>query len=507
MQELSTLGFGQQRPLNRPVRVTRFVFFETGAYDNQYRRPYTTNFNEEDLDVFKEYLTGAQNFRASAFAGHAHAFVTPTMNPESNQPVYVPGGWQERRGRFMIEFEYETHTGGLTMREILTGYTEPDGFHDSNGHLMVQPQLVFFVNNTTTIRHRLETGVFGQQQFMSMADNSQVLVGQTFANQDGYANTMYRDGYRQHYMRPTDVFSNLQVAQVKGYGDFYDSRTTASQSVQKSRRSNAVAAEYMGKVLNSMNAGQVDEFQGGGKQPNTMQAARNHAKESAVANDTILKMFSDRRGSAVTNTFTWSELMQLSPNAAEVCVHRVSTVATKIGGLHNPGDTAPWQGADYNTQQATILSQAIPAIMSDLLITRINFSLNNYSIGGLPVFTFSKCLTFTEVDPRPYLEIFERRLIDYVIMEMSQQGVLTYSIDGMVDLFGETVLTLSIEGQPTEQFVAPTFADSLFSPVITGSQDHLDRLAGDFSNLMTAVLPDHENIDASPVQYHKPKSF
>jgi hypothetical protein len=488
--------------------VTRFVFFETGSYDDQYRRPYTTNFNEDDLDVFKEYLNGAQNYRASAFAGHAHAFVTPQMNPESNQAVYVPGGWRTRHGRFMIEFEYETHTGGLTMREILTGYTEPDGFEDRNGQLLVSPRLVFFVNNTTTIRHRIETGVFGQQQFMAMADNSQVLVGQSaFTGQDGYANNMYRDGIRQHYMRPTDVFGSLQVAQVKGYGEFYDSRSTASASVQKSRRSNAVAAEFMGKILNSMNQGMVDEHHGGGKQPNPYQAARNHAKENAVANDTILKMFADRRGSAITNTFTWSELMELAPSAAQACVHKVSTAITKIGGLHNAGDTAPWNGVDYNTQQATILSQAIPAIMSDLLITRINFNLNNHSIGGMPVFTFSKCLTFTEVDPRPYLEIFERRLIDYVIMEMSQRNLLTYSIDASVDLFGETVLTLSIEGQPIEQFVAPTFADSLFSPVITGNQDHLDTLAGQFDNLMTAVLPDHENDGATPVQYHKPKSF
>jgi hypothetical protein len=57
-------------------------------------------------------------------------------------------------------------------------------------------------------------------------------------------------------------------------------------------------------------------------------------------------------------------------------------------------------------------------------------------------------------------------------------------LDLSVDVFGETYIGISLGGNPRMDYVAPTFADSLYSPVVSNTLESVNNLTVGFELLL-----------------------
>lgn len=174
--------------------------------------------------------------------------------------------------------------------------------------------------------------------------------------------------------------------------------------------------------------------------------------------------------------------------------------------MHQAGMTNEWHGRDVVTLAATIISQCVPGIMADLALTRLHFKTHNemavsgsYSAvdpmthmsrpGREPDFAIVNVAGFGDQDLGPALYAFEKRFWFEVMKDLCFDNQIRFMLEVNADMMGETVVNISLDGHPIEQFVTPSFADALLTPLVTNNHNHVVKVANDFNHLLKAVVP------------------
>lgn len=522
MYELTTpnsRGFRQTPP---QAQITKLLIYETGEYNNQWSRPYTTNLDGHVLGQFQEQLHGMKHYSAANFSGIAQNFMKPATAVDMNRgPIPIVGGWGERRCRFMMVVEYDSHIG-TRMQEILTGYTTHVGAQPAGGVMMGEAQplsvdyeMKFTVNSTIHLQVRQEYGPAGLRESMSIAKNAHVLADPNFR-------TMY-DNSVQERMRPTDLFAVMsrshldalrdEQGQIPGVGNrLFDARNAQSNMAALSLRGNVIPANYMARVLeNWTNAATVTAHQDPtAGQPDIFMSARGYSNDGLVNNDEVLRMISDLRGEPISNIFTFKDLLKLDPTIQHRAIGRCSGMTQRMQGLHQVGQTREWNDRDPMTLAAVIISQCVPGIMADLALTVTAFKMTNevavsggYSAvdpttflgrpGYMPEMAWMNVQGFGDQDLSPAIQAFESRFWFEVMKDLCFDNQVRFMLEVHCNLTGETIVNLSLDGRPIEQFVTPSFADALLTPLVTNDHNHVVGVANDFNHLLHAVNPPDQN--------------
>lgn len=460
------------------IKITKLLIHESGTYNQQFRRPYQTNMDGQTLNALQERMDGQADFSPSMMSGIAGQFVKPTSTPE--RPVSIMHGWEERRARFMMEVEHHFMTGGQ-ITEIILGYTSHMGLTGSGA---IDPNMEFYVNSTVHVRNTVERTPTGNQTYSSVVDASHVLADHNWANQSGIYSPE-----KEHRMRPVDVFSAMSRSHLPSANTVLDLRTTLTSAAVKSRRTNSLASNYMSHILdNYKNANAQAQF--GMEETSILGSARGLVAEKPATNDPFLSAISQIRGTPVGSVFNWRDLVTLDPGVDHVTVVQIMDQVHR-GQVHAAGQTQHWGGADLETQAASVLSQAVPALLMNVMLTGIGFkSTNRTQIGGQMHTQFFEALGFTNVDLSPYVEMFRARLESEVLYDITYGNTMDYALEMRVDLLGETWIKISINGGPFIDYVVPSFCDSLTVPVLTSNPNLALSLANDFNLLFDNVRTD-----------------
>jgi hypothetical protein len=510
--------------VNPEARIVSLLLYETGTYAQQFRRSYGTEFTHNVVNQFNEQFHGGmQHFAPANLSGLATTFLKPSATVDTNRDaIGIENGWGNRHCRFMMTVEYESSIG-TCFQEILTGYTAGVGASPLNGiqgtgneptHLNVAHDLLFFVNSTIKLQRRMEMGPQGRYERVGISSNTHVLSDNKFTS-------MYGANHDER-MRPTDIFAIMSRSHLhKGLageatlaGGIYDSRTTNNKSAVLSKRANVIPSNYMARVLdNYQNAAvtNTDPHQAGG---DFFQQARTLSNDGLVSQDEVLRMLGDIRQEMPSNQFTFANLLRLDPSIQGRVIGRVSGMTQRISNVHEAGQTNEWYGRDPMTVSASIISQCVPGIMADLALTRIHFKMHNqfassgnYSAvdpmasfgrqGQQPEFVLVNARGFGNQDLGPSLFAFEQRFWFEVMREVCQDNQVPFALEVNSDLMGETVITISIDGKQFEQYVTPSFADALLTPLVTNDHQHVVKVADDFNLLINAVLTESEGMGSN----------
>ncbi len=514
MNELTTLSprFSTMTP---EAKILSLLIFETGTYEQQWRRTYTTQVDHTVVNQFREQLEGQTHYSAAQMTGIAQSFIKPTTAVQGAINIAGPGSWNERRCRFMMVVEYDAGLH-VKMQEILTGYTTHvgaiRGAHAINAqadttYLTMDHDLQFFVNSTIKVRRITERGPMGVTESLAIASNTHVLA-------DNSVNGGMYNPVHEERMRPTDLFaamsrSHLHEAQSHNPGlgsTIYDTRTAQSKMAALSLRANVIPSNYVARVLdNYKNAAVVtnDPTQGNGN--DFYGNARAYSNDGLVTQDAVLKMVGDIRQEPAGNTFRFSDLLRMDPTIERRVMGRVSGATQRIQGLHETGATTKWDGQDSHTLSASIISQCVPGIMADLGLSRLVFKTHNQFIisgnysrfdqsthlgapGNLPEFVEQFACGFADQNLAPAMAAFERRFWFEVMKDLSMDNQIPFALEVNADLAGETIINISLDNNPMEQFATPSFADALLTPLVTNNQQHVQKVAKDFNDLIEAVL-------------------
>lgn len=466
------------------MRVVRLLIFETGTYNQQWRRPFVTNCEGPVLNTLQDQVNNTGAITPSMFGGVASMFLQPVSQVEKH--IDIACGWNERRNRFMLEVEHTTAIGSK-VRELIMGYTSHVGI--GNMGQSIDHSMIFYINSIMMLRDQNVMTESGLIVRPTVINNSHLLANNHFGG------ISMDNSYRDQWMRPEDVYVLIdrQYMEPINPGDMvFDTRNASSASAVKSKRNNGVASQYIADVLSGWMSARKDvsvssEYN---DMHATLQKAREHAalnSETLTSRDFFLTAISGVRGEPIGNNFKFTDLSKLDPNAWN---NTVITIPGQMerSQMHVAGTTADWNGADRNSVVASILSSSVPGLMMDLGLTVVGLQSTNRSIGGLPFTMFTAAKSFVDnIDLTPFMDTFKNRFESEIVRNISSDNQTDYQIHLLVDLLGESHISVAVDGGPMYDYVVPSFCDALMSPVITSSTEVTRRVAGDFDLLLSTL--------------------
>lgn len=467
------MQFNNNKPVN--LRIVKLIMQETGTYNPQYSRPYTTQFDGQTLNAVVERVVDRNmgKFDQAALSGLSSSFISPTPTPEAMIPIV--NGWNEKRARFLMEVNFDFQLGGSSTSYI-QGYTSFPGITASQS---IASDMEFYINSIITTKKTSYQTPYGMQVAETVTDNSHLLCSNNW-------NSISQPG-QQRLMRPQDVFCNMQTSHIPGsYGgditDIMDGRTILRSEATKSSRINGLGGAYASKIIDGyLTSSSLSDF--GQSESAIISNSISQVHELQAMTDPFLAALASVTSYGVTNKFRYTDLTRLDPNVQYVTNYAIAG-PTQMLQPHYAGQTAAWHSTDRATLAATILSQAVPAIMMDLMINRMVFKSTNHDITGQMNTVIIDGKSFSNTDMTRNFEMFKRRLEKEVLLDLTYNNQISYAIDMRVDLLGETWIGISIDGQPTIDYVTPSFCDNLFVPVITNSAATVQTLTHDFENLV-----------------------
>lgn len=455
---------------------------ETGTYNPQFLRPYVTSFDGPTIANVTDRIvsSGQSRIDSSVLSGITGSFIAPSAQPEAMIPI--SNGWNERRIRFLMEVQCQYQTGG-TIKSYIQGYTDFPGITASQA---IAPDMNFYINSIVTTSISTEYTPFGAKQFERVSDSSHVLSASSWSG-------LSQPG-QQQLMRPQDVFCYMQNSHLPGYFEsindrasdrVLDGRTILRTEAVKSSRTNGLASNYASKIIDGYVVGaSVADFSQKGIE--VFNRSRQEVSEERAGEDPFLSALSGVTVSGITNHFKFSDLLKLDPNVDSVTNYAVMG-ATQNATVHVAGQTANWHGSDITTVSATTLSQAVPALMMELMLTRIIFKSTNHDIQGRITTLVIDAKSFANVEITQMVELFKSRLITEIISNITSSNQINYMLEMRIDLLGETWIELAIDSNPPMTFVTPSFCDNLFVPVVSSNQATIQNLTNDFSGLVSNV--------------------
>lgn len=463
------------------MRIKKLIVIRTGTYNDQYYRPFQTNLTPEVEQTLMYNLDPRQKFTPTLFSDVAVDFVRPASAPTGQ--VLVDGGFQVPRMRFYAEVEWRDSLGS-TLTQILTGHTE----HaiDLSYSKLLPPDLTFFVNNSFLFRHVTMPTVQGP-----VTQLHPVRGGQVFANPH-YQGIMSNQP-QESLLRPSDVLQYSALAggiteHMQGDVTSFVCGTQITNDAKLSRRSNANPAAYMTQVLESFrkayvtNPHEVEE-------DSLVNNAIHNSREEAVNADYFLSTISRLSGmNVIINAFTLGLLQQIQPDIMSV-THTMDINAADVKGsnllIHQPhtaGASNTLHGSDPGTILATLLSHAVPGLLTDCALTSITIQAENTPT-GIVVAIPQGTGFMGNMDLSTFFASFQSRFETEIYRGITLHGNRHLRLSMYCSLYGDTRIEMWLDGA-YGFWVFPTFLDSANSPIRANNSNQLMDVSRGFKRAM-----------------------
>ena len=458
------------------MRVNKFIFIETGTYSDMHHRPYSLQFDQNQLNAVYDATNGGASITPTTIAEPLAGVATPSATV-SNQ-VQIPQGWGSKRFAFMLEIEHSIQ--GMTVYDVMSGYTD---HADVTIHRTIDPNMRLYINSMTRVRTRHMPTPHGMIEVPSPVKTSQVLNDLT------QSNTMF-GSEPKFTVRPEDVFFVVGGGHVNENGNILSTpSTTFAMGAKTATRSETSSTTYMASILNAFAQyfGQLD--------PNhdtyadvSFEAARS-VTATGINNNTLINNMQMATNVARDGYFTFNQLLQACPDAWDR-LHTVYSDNNLMHGYSSPQDSQHMNGADPTTVAATMLANTLSALMSDALLTDLVIDGTNCVVGHHEPYMINiqNAVGFSDkVDVRALNSRLVNRIKVELMPTLTHNGLMSVSFHASVRLMYETRIRISLNGGPMVDYCVPTFSDGLFSPLITEGDGDLTNLSAAMDSMARSI--------------------
>ena len=439
------------------MKLLSVIFRPTGTYSDMPYRPYVGLTPTVDQKLaFARRTHGGIHLDPVTLAQVTNMFIRPGKHAIMCAPI--PNGWAERRLTFELVIEHSN-----TLLQVVSGYTDYLGVTpDGKFHLDMR----LFFNRTTTFRKN-------EQGMTELKEACQLLT-----DPSGMRPLPHPQAYTQT-LTPRDVLQTLGLQSFAGLeDDVVDVRPTfMSSTIKKSRASNCIPSIYLSQIAMAYQGVSVDDVEQEGYHY-AMEAAASAVTEPLLINDPFLRMVAQNSGLMTAGSLAYRDFIKLPiEGCQEEHVKMVTTNADMYHLFHEKGNTAEWTSTEPSVQIATVLGNAVPALMAEHQISSVNFS----AIKNERVDTYELAITgaaswATGVGT---LDLFKRDLRQVVLPHLLYLNgrPQKVSVAGGFSLAGESHMQVTIDNGKSIPFCMPTFADARFTPVLSGLESALNSLA------------------------------
>jgi hypothetical protein len=497
------------------VTVESLVFVPTGTYQDQWRRPWVTEFNQSNVNQVYEVVAHAyHDYKAKHSAGSvapdsnymidpldlsavSASFIQPAAAGEAQARLRLLHSLQYQTARFIMVIRVDRHGAVEPNRYVINGYSNHMGLVQKQGRaglnqsdFAVDHQMEMTVNSIMEVRQVWRDYGYGQQISSEMVSVNQVLVDPQYDSVDNA---------QVIRLRPYEVASTLARMtdpQVTRNGvHTTDTRAIQNATPALSDVHHSNPNDYMARIISGLANGRdqaINRGQSGLIDP--YNNATRELRDAASHSDPFLKAISSFTDGVVSASFKFRDLLKVDPNAErdDICFVNMRDYTAMVGvrgqNMAYGGDTSEWHGQDLPTQWAAQLANMISPMMMDLGMRKVDIIADN-SHGEI----FVKCtnaIPFVKgVNLAPQLQALDRLFYQQFVLPMSENNQIRHYIDVNVDLYGEITINISIGGGPRYVYVYPAFISAATSPVLSTKSDTLDHIANSFRNLQREILP------------------
>lgn len=496
-------------------QVVSFYYQLTGTYETQYRRGFDFNLNGELVNRLETAIERNNGkLLPENFVSPTSQFLSPSNTTEN--PVDIVNGWDTPRLRFWLKICVTDQFGGKKFYNY-QGYSE---FADLSFGGNIDPNLRFFINNTGQANVSQQERV-GNNGFAILDERVTVAGSRQILHDNGYQKRGGIAGEGKNYgLTPENVFSNMNnLEMVEVMEDnmntmLYDTSTYVTQAPTRVDRAHLLMPIYSADILNTYvgTRQSVDQYRNddddGSFYSACAERCRNLLDDSQ--NDVFMEFLQRRNNQhmgfsagGLGNSFTFNDLRAFDPGADQV----TRPIDGQLDGQR--GTSANWNGTDHVAVCASTLAYSVPSLMSRFGLSVVSFSATNMAThqrDHVVKFEGLFGLVSNNVGLAERMG-FESMLINTVLTQLSFGHGMGYSFSVTCDMSGETILTILIEGDREHVFVAPTFCDALYSPLVTSHQNLLNTASYGFNELglaLTSVVNSANNISVGASGWSSP---
>jgi hypothetical protein len=497
------------------ITVESLVFVPTGTYQDQYRRPWVTEVNQDNINQVYETVSHAyRDYQAKVASGAAapdgsyminpldlsnvsSSFIRPAAAAEAKARVRLEHGLGYQTARFIMVINVMRHGAVEPNRYVINGYTNHLGLHQKHGRagqnnsdFAVDQQMEMTVNSIMEVRNVYRNYGYGEQMSTEMVSVNQVLIDTQFETVDN------AEVIRLRPYEVSAALARMHDPQVNRTGvTTNDTRYVQTGTPELSDVHHTNPNDYMARIISGLANGRdlaVRTGQSGFVDP--YNNAMRELRDASSRNDPFLKAIANFGDGIVSATFTFRDLLHVDPNAEAdgICfinMRDYGSMANVRGQNMAIGNsTSEWHGQDLPTQWAAQLANMLSPMMMDMAMRKVDIIATN-SFGEV-FCKATNALPFVKgVNLTPQLQALDRLFYQQFVAPMSIDNQMRYDIDVNADLFGEITIKISVGGSPHYVYVFPAFMSSAMSPVLTTRPDTLDHIATSFKQLQQEVMP------------------
>ena len=471
-------------------------FNEVSAFHDQGFRPYTANNDtnsivENALDMLSERRS--KNF--GRFSPDTIGSFTDNMIgvvAESTGIIGIDNGWKTTRYMFRMVVDVQMSSGGV-MNYIVTGFTDTNNINCFGNNVSIDPNILLHITNIAEGTPS-DSGLFIKR-------SDQVLTRQHYVN-----NNTSNNGGHYYSQRPVDVFTTMTANMFKN--DKHDTRFINSETSLGTpvfgNRFNNVPNYYATNIFNSYVEAANTNAPGAGENyyPEVAELTNTKsASEAYISHNKFIEYLNSGNDLFTTQTsFHWKDIESIDPHVMDR-VH-INLLRDRESFLPSSGlITAPLTNrSDLLGQIASVLASSIPALANKFNLEIVGFFANN--MFGEHNIQLDPCtMSFNPTTLRYHGDQFTSSLPSQVLDSLFNTMSLVYEMQVYCQVYAETFISLKVHGLGEEDFLIPTFAESLYTPTVTNTAQTIDTISDTVKFVTARISEETSAIDSLPASH------
>lgn len=476
------------------VHITKlFMVVTRDDYATPYKRSFDIDAGYHSIDRFRNGI-----LRSKGFNGELNAFdITNGLNgcvSLQQRPLAaanIVNGWGVKRLRYLMEVV--NNVNGSFIISYIQGYTDYfDSGRGLSGNITIDPNIKFYINSILLVRQTFDTA---NNRYITVPMASYNVITNDFGYKELQMDRTFLDDSR--LVRPKDIMENLISNNIFKDDVYINTTGHLTSGLQTSKRLNNDPVEYLANTLNgytasmnsvSMSADPSDIYRSASMTP--------FATEASIHSLPFMVRVSSILGSYDPTWFTLNTLVAIDPNCnnsnvmtlVEQDSMNVNNVQTNMNvRMLLDSNTANTLNPTPEAMIASNVNNAITSIMMRNMITRIAVSFGNKS--GRYLSLVSDVNSFvTNMDLTFYSNRVNSNIENVLLPSITMNNQLLVEVTVICDILRDTSILVDIGNGPV-LFRFPTFADSLYIPVVANSSTSND-ITSSVETLVSAITAD-----------------
>lgn len=464
------------------LSIRNFIMVITrDDYQTPYQRSFTVNANVGNLNKFESILnTNGVNNEISKMTLANHAPEIVGLTPVPTGQAEIPNGWNTKRARFILEVQKELN--GLIQTSYIQGYT--DYFDSASGN--IDPNISFFINSITVVAKSYDVGsgrwiVYPRKTFNVISDS--------------YGGSRYTEiatsDTNPTMIRPLDIMQNIYTNNIMQdpYLKVVNTYGSIASNPYASYRNNNDPMSYFTKTLNGyIDAKSTASISVDPESILRAGTSSSYVIEDTPANNDFVRALYSLTGEVCPTVFNLNQLVMIDPGVNNVnrIIDRTRDYIPSINYALNTDITESTLNPTVEVMKATIIANSLNSMLIDNMLSRISVSFGN-TAGPQPIAVVTDVNSFIEgVDLWSECSKITNSIKSVLMPVVSDSGNTIIEAFVESDVLGDTTVGVSVNSGPVIVFRFPTFADSLYCPVVTNQQQK-NSIVESFYNFMDST--------------------